>query len=265
MLDFHTAKDNPFWSTRRKTGKRCVRWGPTTSAIWCAHDESGCGDMEAVLADCDVVIDHVYHTAACQQAMMETFRTYCCMDAYGRLNVLSSTQIVSTAPDTVQCAAHPQIEDPRGKAAHRRRLRRQADGGLRSFPGLCDLEDRKTVISSSAGTKARSHPPRAMRWRCTSAWVQRRTASSARIDLYTLSNTGAYGEHGPTTVGLSGHKSIPLYGKAEAFRFVSDVVYTNQMSAGAYRGYGATQGLFAVESAVNELAAQAGHRPFEIR
>ena len=47
------------------------------------------------------------------------------------------------------------------------------------------------------------------------------------IDLYTLSNTGAYGEHGPTTVGLSGHKSIPLYGKAEAFRFVSDVVYTN--------------------------------------
>lgn len=34
------------------------------------------------------------------------------------------------------------------------------------------------------------------------------------IDLYTLSNTGAYGEHGPTTVGLSGHKSIPLYGKA---------------------------------------------------
>ncbi len=74
------------------------------------------------------------------------------------------------------------------------------------------------------------------------------------IDLYTLSNTGAYGEHGPTTVGLSGHKSIPLYGKAEAFRFVSDVVYTNHMSAGAYRGYGATQGLFAVESAVNELA-----------
>ncbi len=85
------------------------------------------------------------------------------------------------------------------------------------------------------------------------------------IDLYTLSNTGAYGEHGPTTVGLSGHKSIPLYGKAEAFRFVSDVVYTNHMSAGAYRGYGATQGLFAVESAVNELAAKLHMDPFKIR
>ena len=85
------------------------------------------------------------------------------------------------------------------------------------------------------------------------------------IDMYTLSNTGAYGEHGPTTVGLSGHKSIPLYGKAKAFRFVSDVVYTNVMSAGAYRGYGATQGLFAVESAVNELAAKLHMDPFEIR
>lgn len=61
------------------------------------------------------------------------------------------------------------------------------------------------------------------------------------------------------------HKSIPLYGKAEAFRFVSDVVYTNHMSAGAYRGYGATQGLFAVESAVNELAAKLHMDPFALR
>ena len=85
------------------------------------------------------------------------------------------------------------------------------------------------------------------------------------IDVYTLSNTGAYGEHGPTTVGLSGHKSIPLYGSLEAHRFVYDVVYTNVMAAGAYRGYGATQGIFAVESAVNELAAKLNIDPVELR
>ena len=79
------------------------------------------------------------------------------------------------------------------------------------------------------------------------------------LDLYTLSNSGAYGEHGPTTVGLSGHKSIPLYtGGLEAYRFGYDVVYTNLQAAGAYRGYGATQGIFAVESAVNELAEKLG-------
>ena len=84
--------------------------------------------------------------------------------------------------------------------------------------------------------------------------------------MYTLSNTGAYGEHGPTTVGLSGHKSIPLYGRnAEAFRFRYDVVYTNVMSAGAYRGYGATQGVFALESLVSELADKLGMDPTAIR
>ena len=86
------------------------------------------------------------------------------------------------------------------------------------------------------------------------------------LDLHTLSNTGAYGEHGPTTVGLSGHKSIPLYtGSLEAFRFAYDVVYTNLQPAGAYRGYGATQGIFAVESAVNELAERLGVDPTELR
>ena len=86
------------------------------------------------------------------------------------------------------------------------------------------------------------------------------------IDVYTLSNSGAYGEHGPTTVGLSGHKSIPLYeGSLEAHRFSYDVVYSNVMSAGAYRGYGATQGQFAVESAVNQLAAKIGIDPLKVR
>lgn len=86
------------------------------------------------------------------------------------------------------------------------------------------------------------------------------------VDLYTLSNTGAYGEHGPTTVGLSGHKAIPLYtGGLEAYRFSYDVVYTNLQAAGAYRGYGATQGIFALESIVNELAEQLGMDPTVIR
>ena len=85
------------------------------------------------------------------------------------------------------------------------------------------------------------------------------------IDVYTLSNTGAYGDHGPTTVGLSGHKSIPLYSSAEAHRFTYDVVYTNHMAAGAYRGYGATQGIFAVESAVNEMAERLHIDPVEFR
>ena len=52
------------------------------------------GMYEKVLAECDVVVEHTYHVKAAQQAMMEPFQTVCFMDMYGRLNVMSSTQIV---------------------------------------------------------------------------------------------------------------------------------------------------------------------------
>ena len=69
------------------------------------------------------------------------------------------------------------------------------------------------------------------------------------MDVYTLSNAGAYGEHGPTTVGLAGHKSIPLYSAAcEALPLLPTMWSTpTPWLPGAYRGYGATQGIFAVE------------------
>ena len=67
-------------------------------------------------------------------------------------------------------------------------------------------------------------------------------------------------------MGLSGHKSIPLYsGCLEAYRFSYDVVYTNTQAAGAYRGYGATQGIYALETTVNELAERLGLDPTRIR
>ena len=56
------------------------------------------------------------------------------------------------------------------------------------------------------------------------------------IELDTLSNQGAYGEHGTTTIGLSGHKAIPLYNQARAHRFKYRGVYTNMMAAAAFRG-----------------------------
>ena len=84
--------------------------------------------------------------------------------------------------------------------------------------------------------------------------------------MTTLSNSGAYGEHGWATVGLTGHKSIPLYtGSLEAFKFTADVVYTNMQPSGAYRGFGATQGQFAVETAVNELAEMLRRDPIGLR
>ena len=266
VLDYHTALDNPVLVHPEENWESLAPVGADNKRNLCAHDESGAGDIEAVLAGCDVVIDHTYHTRACQQAMMETFRTYCSIDAYGRLNVLSSTQIVFHCRRILANALH--IPKSMIRVAKPR-----IGGGFGAkqtsvcevYPAFVTWKTKKPskIIFSRYESQIASTPRHEMelhvRLGATKDGIVR------GIDLYTLSNTGAYGEHGPTTVGLSGHKSIPLYGKAEAFRFVSDVVYTNHMSSGAYRGYGATQGLFAVESAVNELADKLGIDPFVIR
>ncbi|MDY5958067.1 MAG: molybdopterin cofactor-binding domain-containing protein [Agathobaculum butyriciproducens] len=266
VLDFHTAKDNPVLVHPEDNWESLAPVGADNRRNLCAHDECGNGDIDAVLADCDVVIDRVYHTQACQQAMMETFRTSCEIDTYGRLHIISSTQIVFHTRRIVANALHI----PKSKV---RVTKPRIGGGFGAkqtavsavYPAFVTWMTKKPskIIFSRVESQIASSPRHEMEMHVRLG--ANKDGIVRGIDLHTLSNTGAYGEHGPTTVGLSGHKSIPLYGKAEAFRFTSDVVYTNHMSAGAYRGYGATQGLFAVESAVNELANILGMDPFKIR
>lgn len=197
---------------------------------------------------------------------METFRTYCTIDTYGRLNVISSTQIVFHCRRIISHAL--------GISPSLIRVTKPRIGGgfgakqtsvSEIYPAFVTWMTKKPskIIFSRYESLTASSPRHEMQMHVRLGATKDGIVKA--IDLHTLSNTGAYGEHGPTTVGLSGHKSIPLYGKAEAFRFTSDVVYTNIMSAGAYRGYGATQGLFAVESAVNELADMLHMDPFDIR
>ena len=266
VLDFHTAKDNPVLVHPEDNWESLAPVGADNKRNLCAHDECGNGDIDAVLTDCDVVIDRVYHTQACQQAMMDTFRTYCEIDTYGRLHIISSTQIVFHTRRIVANALHI----PKSKV---RVTKPRIGGGFGAkqtavsavYPAFVTWMTKKPskIIFSRVESQIASSPRHEMEMHVRLG--ANKDGIVRGIDLHTLSNTGAYGEHGPTTVGLSGHKSIPLYGKAEAFRFTSDVVYTNHMSAGAYRGYGATQGLFAVESAVNELANILGMDPFKIR
>jgi len=266
ILDFHQAMDNPILVHPEDNWVVLCPVGADNQRNLCASDESHNGDVDAVLKDCDVVVEGTYHTKANQQAMMETFRTACYMDAYGRLNIFSSTQIVFHVRRILAKA----LGIPKSKI---RVMKPRIGGGFGAkqtvvaevFPAFVTWKTGKPskMIFTREESQVASSPRHEME-----VTVKVGAMKDGRIramDVYTLSNTGAYGEHGPTTVGLSGHKSIPLYGSLEAHRFAYDVVYTNVMSAGAYRGYGATQGIFAVESAVNELADRLGMDPVELR
>ena len=266
ILDFHEAKDNPVQIHPEETWESLVPVGADNRRNLCACEKLSEGDIDQVLAECDVVVSGTYHTKANQQAMMETFRTKCFLDPYGRLNIVSSTQIVFHVRRIVAHAL----------GIHKSMIRVQKPrigGGFGAkqtavseiYPAFVTWKTGKPskIVFTREESQIASSPRHEME-----ISVRVGATKDGRIrgmDVYTLSNTGAYGEHGPTTVGLSGHKSIPLYGALDAFRFDYEVVYSNVMSAGAYRGYGATQGIFAVESAVNELAAKLDMDPVNLR
>jgi len=85
------------------------------------------------------------------------------------------------------------------------------------------------------------------------------------IDLYALSNTGAYGSHGMTVAGNVGSKPMPLYSKVPNARFGADIVHTNTPQTGAMRGYGRPQGTLALEGHLDEVARDLDLDPIEFR
>lgn len=266
VLDFHTAKDNPILVHPEENWHALCNVGADNKRNLCACGGEEHGDVDAILDACDYVVDQTYHTKANQQAMMETFRAFTYKDVYGRLNVVASTQITFHVRRILSNA----LDIPKSKI---RVVKPRIGGGFGAkqtsvaevYPAFVTWKTGKPakMIFTREESQTASTPRHEME-----VHVRMGADKNGRIraiDVHTLSNTGAYGEHGPTTVGLSGHKSIPLYSRVDAFRFTYDVVYTNVMSAGAYRGYGATQGIFAVESAVNELAAKMGMDPVKLR
>ena len=267
VLDFRTAKDNPILVHPEDNWVAPCEVGGTNKRNLVASEQSEYGDVDAVLADCDIVLDRTYHTKAFNQAMMETFRTYTSYDRYGRLHVISSTQIVFHVRRILSHALGIpknmiRVEKPRIGGGFGAKQTAVSE----VYPAFVTMKTGRPamIIFSREESQIAGSPRHEMEVRVKLG--ANKDGKIRVLDLYTLSNSGAYGEHGPTTVGLSGHKSIPMYtGSLEAHRFNYDVVYTNTMAAGAYRGYGATQGIYALETTVNELAETLNIDPTVIR
>lgn len=266
VLDIHTAKDNPILVHPEDDWYMPIPVGGDNKRNLCSSNVEEVGDVDAMLEKCAYKVDQVYHTKANQQTMMETFRTYCYMDHFQRLTVVSSTQI----PFHIRRIVGNALNIPSSKV---RVIKPRIGGGFGAkqssvsevFPALVTWVTGRPskIVFSRKESMIASSPRHEMEVHIRMGADENGIVKA--IDLYTLSNTGAYGEHGPTTVGVSGHKSIALYRHTEAYRFAYDVVYTNMQAAGAYRGYGATQGIFAVESAADELAHKMGMDPVKFR
>lgn len=231
-----------------------------------AHGVSETGDLEAAFAEADVVIEREYSTQAAQQAMMEPYTSYAYTDEHERVCVVASTQV----PFHIRRQVAVALGIPKSRV---RIIKPRVGGGFGAKQSGCNemfsafaaqqLGRPCACVYTRAETFAYANSRHAMRLRVRVG--ARKDGTIVAIDLHALSNAGAYAYHASTTVELAGCKTLPLYNHALASRFTYDVVYSNLEPGGAFRGYGATQGCFAVESAINELADTLKMDPCELR
>ncbi|WP_097026336.1 xanthine dehydrogenase family protein molybdopterin-binding subunit [Clostridium peptidivorans] len=224
------------------------------------------GDFDEALKSCEHVVKETYYTQAQAHTTMETHSSFAYLDLHGRLTIVSSTQ----TPYHVRRLVGRALDMPIDRI---RVIKPRIGGGYGGKQGLHG-EFLVSLVALRTGRPAKLIYTREEVFEatyCRHAMKVEVTLGSDKegnlkaIDMQILSNTGAYGEHALTVFMVAGSKTLPLYNKVLAGRFGGKVVYTNLTPAGAYRGYGAIQGNFALESTVDKMAEILGMDPMEFR
>ena len=266
VLDFEKALDNPSVIHTEEDAICTLGLGYDKKRNLVATDGTQNGDVEKKLSECRYVVDRTYYTKKFQQCQAETFRAFSRIDETGRLIVTASTQV----PFHVRRILARALEM---KESQIRVVKPRIGGGFGSKQSvLCEIY--AAFVTMKTGRPAKivfdryenfeaGNPRHAMRIRVRAGADENGIIRA--IDQEVLSDTGAYGEHGFATVGLAGRQPLGIYRFVKDYRFRGTVVYTNTTPCGAYRGFGNTQGCYAVESAINELCEMMEADPVEIR
>ena len=236
---------------------------PEANVVAELHSELG--DVEAGLAEADVVHEATYRTQRVQNAALETHAAIASFDDDGRLVVRSSTQVPYLArrhlarvldlpPERVRVLC----ERVGGGFGGKQEVLVEDVAALAALRLGRPVQLELTRTDTFVGTTTR-HPFR-IRVRAGA----RRDGTLTALHLDVLSNTGAYGNHGPGVMFHGCGESIAVYDCANK-KVDAHCVYTHTLPAGAFRGYGLSQMIFAVESAMDELARQLGMDPLELR
>ncbi|RUR77439.1 molybdopterin-dependent oxidoreductase [Chlorogloeopsis fritschii PCC 9212] len=223
------------------------------------------GDIEKGFAQADLIVENTYHLPAVQHVHLEPHVTISWLEADGTLVVRSSTQV----PFHCQRLLCQIFNLPPDKI---RVYKAQLGGGF---------GNKQEILSEDLCAFATLYTGKPVQWEFTRyeefTATNSRHAMTIKIksgvkadgtfvaqEIEVIANTGAYGNHGQTVVFLSGYIPLGLY-RCSNKRFKGLAIYTNTMPAGAFRGYGATQGTFAIESHIDEIAKQLNIDPIEIR
>jgi len=237
---------------------------PDTEGIYDAqhnivhHIEAECGDAETQWARADHVFEGEYRTAQQQQAHIEPHVCITYWDEDRRLVVRSSTQV----PFHIRRMLAPLI----GLPVKRIRVIKPRIGGGFGNKQEMILEDLCAHLTIATGrpvrmeytryqefASSRSRHPQIMRYKIGVT----KEGEVVATELYLIGDTCAYGTHGLTVQMVGGQKGLTLYNTPYS-KFVCDVVYTNKPTPGAFRGYGAMQCFFGIETLMSEIADEMG-------
>ncbi|RME28288.1 MAG: aldehyde oxidase, partial [Deltaproteobacteria bacterium] len=222
------------------------------------------GDIEAALSEADVVLEADYSTHYAQHVPIEPHCAYAEPLPDGRLRIVTSTQV----PFHVRRIVAQALQEP---VRNLQVVKPRIGGGFGTKQEVL-IEDVVAWLARKTGRPvflrlnrreeflSRTRHPMRIRLRAGA----KKDGTLSAIDMKVVSNTGAYGSHGLTVACNTGSKVLPLY-RWPKVAFRADVAYTNLPVAGAYRGYGATQGAFALEVHMDELARAIGIDPLEFR
>lgn len=231
-----------------------------------AHFVMDIGDVEKTLENCDFVLRKTYHVDTQLHAALEPHNALTYFDSVGRLIVVSSTQVPFHCRRILSRILKKPIADIRV-------IKPRIGGGFGGKQSII-VEPYAALVTIKTGMPARIVYGREEVSMGTNirhemsfdvAVGATKDGKIRAISLQGISNTGAYGEHCLTTFMVAGSKTLPLYNKVDAVHFGGDIVYTNLPPAGAYRGYGAPQGLFPLDCAIDELAHEMKMDPLKLK
>lgn len=230
-----------------------------------AHLHAEVGDVERGFAESDLVVEGEYIVPQVQQTPIENHIVITYWDEDDRLVVRTSTQV----PYHVRRIIAPVIGLP-PRRIHVIKPRIGGGFGVKQevlLEDICSLltiaTDRPVKLEFSRAEEfrsSRSRHPQILRMKTG----VKRDGTIVANSMTVLANTGAYGTHSLTVQSNTGSKPLPIY-PCPNIRFDAEVVYTNLPPPGAFRGYGAPQGFFALESHMDEIAQKLGMDALELR
>ncbi|MGD0574086.1 MAG: molybdopterin cofactor-binding domain-containing protein [Anaerolineales bacterium] len=223
------------------------------------------GDVLRGFSESDLVFEETYHTPTMDHVFMEPECSIARVTENGRIEIYVGSQ--------VPYADREQVAASLGVAESRIRVIGTLVGG--GFGGKEDIAGQihSALLAWTTGRPVKllydrhesliAHPKRhATRITVRLGAKQDGTLLASKTELY--GDTGAYaslGEHVMTraTTHSTGPYVVPNV-MAQCY-----AMYTNNPPSGAFRGFGALQSAFAIESMMDELAEKLGMNPVELR